>query len=295
MRPSDPGFGIHVEENMIRQNLHTHSIYDDGKDTIDQMVRSALDKGFTVLGFSGHGCNPIDECSMSAEDTRAYIHDVKQARETAREQGLQIFCGIEEDSLSPVDPKEWDYIIGSVHYLQKDGKAWPVDYSREKFEEMLEEGWQGNIHALLVDYWKAVKAQTNNEAISIAGHIDLIAKYNEKEEFFAFDDPVYLQAASEAIESLAEAGKIFEMNTGAMARGYRSEPYPHPLLLDKIHQAGGRLLINTDCHNREKLDLGLKRCLDLAKEAGFTTLMTLTEQGFEERDIEEFAPERPAC
>ena len=36
---------------MFKQNLHTHSLYCDGKDTIDQMAQTAIQKGFTVLGF----------------------------------------------------------------------------------------------------------------------------------------------------------------------------------------------------------------------------------------------------
>lgn len=279
---------------MIRQNLHTHSIYDDGKDTIDEMAQTASEKDFTVLGFSGHGYNPEDECSMTPEKTECYQRDVQEAKEKAEKSGLKIFCGIEEDSISPVDPELFDYVIGSVHYLKKNGRSWPVDYSRELFEQILSEEWNNDTKALLSDYWKAVKEQADNPRMDIAGHIDLIAKYNENQEYFSFEDPDYLDAAYQAIEKLAAAGKIFEMNTGAMARGYRSEPYPHPLLLKKICEEGGKLLINTDCHNRQNLDLGLRHCLDLAKEAGFKSMVTLTENGFEERPLEEFAGELTA-
>ena len=36
---------------MIKQNLHTHSIYCDGNNTIEEMALEAIQKGFTVLGF----------------------------------------------------------------------------------------------------------------------------------------------------------------------------------------------------------------------------------------------------
>lgn len=277
---------------MIRQNLHTHSIYDDGKDTIEQMVQTAKEKGFTVLGFSGHGHNPEDDGSMSLEDTKRYCHEIREAAKREAENGLKIFCGIEEDSISPVDPKDWDYVIGSVHYLQKDGRFWPVDYSKDRFDAMISQGWNGDIHAMLQDYWKALEAQADNPVMDIVGHVDLITKYNENEDYFSFENPEYLAMAESAIEKLVKAGKIFEMNTGAIARGYRSEPYPHPLLLKMIQEKGGKLMINTDCHNRENLDLGLGHCLQLAKKAGFESLMMLTENGFEERSIEEFEPEK---
>ena len=36
------------------QNLHTHSTYCDGNDTLEEMIQTCMAKGFTSLGFSGH-------------------------------------------------------------------------------------------------------------------------------------------------------------------------------------------------------------------------------------------------
>ena len=66
---------------MIKQNLHTHSIYCDGKNTIEEIVLSAIEKGFTILGFSGHGYNrPIDDYSMTRENTKLYYSDVEYVK-----------------------------------------------------------------------------------------------------------------------------------------------------------------------------------------------------------------------
>lgn len=272
---------------MIRQNLHTHSVYDDGKDTIDEMVQTAADKGFTILGFSGHGYNPIDSGSMTPEKTECYRKDVQKWK-AHPPKGMKIYLGIEEDSLSPIDPGLYDYVIGSVHYLQKDGQTYAVDYSKEEFERMLNEGFGGDVQAMCKAYYQAIEAQARNPRADIIGHIDLIAKYNENEDCFSFSDPQILEAAQKAVNALVKAGKIFEMNTGAMARGYRSEPYPHPAILKMSADAGGKLLINTDCHNRQNLDLGIERCLQLAKQAGFEQLYTLSDAGFVPWPINEF-------
>lgn len=274
---------------MIKQNLHTHSLYDDGKDSILDMVQTAKEKGFTILGFSGHAFNPIDTCSMSPSKTKKYQEQVKAFKEKNREEGLKIYLGIEEDSLTPVDSSLYDYVIGSVHFLEKNGVFYPIDYSKEKFEHMAQEGWNNDFIALAQDYYQAIEKQANNPRIDIVGHIDLITKYNENEEYFSFDDPQILEYATKAIHKLVASGKIFEMNTGAIARGYRQTPYPAFPLLKIIHQANGKVLINTDCHNRENLDLGMQTCLDLAKEAGFKTLYMFDGQNFIERPIEEFS------
>ena len=60
----------------MRQNLHTHSTYCDGKNSIRDMIETAIEKKFDILGFSGHGYMPLDNCSMSVENTRKYIAEV---------------------------------------------------------------------------------------------------------------------------------------------------------------------------------------------------------------------------
>ena len=273
---------------MIKQNLHTHSQYDDGKDAIDEIVQKAQERGFTILGFSGHGYYAKDDSSMTPEKTKQYIQDVRQAQQQAPN-GLKIYLGIEEDSMAPIENVEdFDYVIGSVHYLEHNGKIYPIDYSQEQFDEMLKEGYQNDINALAKDYYLAIERQAQNPNIQIIGHLDLIAKYNEDQSYFCFDDPKILSYAKVAIEQLVKAGKIFEMNSGAMARGYRNSPYPSIELLKLIYEANGKILINTDCHHKEYLDYGMQICLDLAKQIGFKTLEMFNGKNFESKNIEEF-------
>lgn len=273
---------------MIKQNLHTHSQCDDGKDAIDEIVQKAQERGFTILGFSGHGYYAKDDSSMTPEKTKQYIQDVRQAQQQAPN-GLKIYLGIEEDSMAPIENVEdFDYVIGSVHYLEHNGKIYPIDYSQEQFDEMLKEGYQNDINALAKDYYLAIERQAQNPNIQIIGHLDLIAKYNEDQTYYCFDDPKILSYAKVAIEQLVKAGKIFEMNSGAMARGYRNSPYPSIELLKLIYEANGKILINTDCHDKEYLDYGMQICLDLAKQIGFKTLEMFNGKNFESKNIEEF-------
>lgn len=153
---------------------------------------------------------------------------------------------------------------------------------------MLKEGYQNDINALAKDYYLAIERQAQNPNIQIIGHLDLIAKYNEDQTYYCFDDPKILSYAKIAIEQLVKAGKIFEMNSGAMAREYRNSPYPSIELLKLIYEANGKILINTDCHDKEYLDYGMQICLDLAKQIGFKTLEMFNGKNFESKNIEEF-------
>jgi histidinol-phosphatase (PHP family) len=271
---------------MIRQNLHTHSVYCDGRDTIEDMVQTAVDLGFTDLGFSGHGYNqPLDICSMTENNQAHYMRHVKENKEAFKGR-IRIWLGIEQDAIGRTfSHDDFDYIIGSVHYVPYKNTWKSVDESKEIFDELLEE--YGSFLALAQAYYDQVKRLAAMD-IDIVGHLDLLTKYNENQEYLKWDDPAYEKMAKEAIDILIDAGKIFEMNTGAIARGYRTTPYPSQNLLEYIIAKGGKLCINTDCHNRQNLDLGMKDCLARAKAAGCTKLMHITPEGFAEEDIDLF-------
>ena len=73
---------------------------------------------------------------------------------------------------------------------------------------------------------------------------------------------------------------IFEINTGAMSRGYRKAPYPASDILRAICMRGGRIMINSDSHEKTTQDAFFYLSADLAKEAGFTEQTVLTDEGF---------------
>ena len=117
------------------------------------------------------------------------------------------------------------------------------------------------------------------------GHFDLITKFNEAERFFDPQDPRYRQAALTALEALAPGGKLLEINTGAMARGYRQTPYPAAFLLRAWRELGGRILISSDCHHRDYLTYGFPQAVELAKSCGFRSSWLLQADGWIERPL----------
>ena len=64
---------------MILQNLHTHSTYCDGKNTISEMVDTAVKKGFSSIGFSSHSYMSFDaSLGLSPDDEDSYFEDIRQ-------------------------------------------------------------------------------------------------------------------------------------------------------------------------------------------------------------------------
>ena len=51
---------------------------------------------------------------------------------------------------------------------------------------------------------------------------------------------------------------IFETNTGAISRGYRTQPYPQDFILEELRRRKMPLLLSSDCHDRRNLLFGLE-------------------------------------
>ena len=80
---------------------------------------------------------------------------------------------------------------------------------------------------------------------------------------------------------VAAQGIPFEINCGAYNRGRKKELYPNTVLLKKLKELGGEILISSDAHQKELLDGGFDFAVQKALECGFThtNLLTLDQSG----------------
>ena len=67
---------------MQKFNLHTHSIYSDGKSQPREIVEEAVRQGLTTLGFSEHSPLPFDNnFSVKSADMPLYVAEIAQLKE----------------------------------------------------------------------------------------------------------------------------------------------------------------------------------------------------------------------
>ena len=207
----------------MRQNLHTHCTFCDGKNTPEELVREAIRMEMDSLGFSSH--SPLagqEDWTMSPEEVPRFRAEILRLREKYAGR-LEIYLGLEQDCCSPLPGEGWDYLIGSVHCVEKEGRLLPVDYLPEDLARSVRQYYGGDWYALAEDYFALAGGVAERTGCQIVGHFDLIAKFNEGDRLFDTSHPRYANAALEALDRLAEREVILEINTGAMARGYRRD------------------------------------------------------------------------
>ena len=245
---------------MILSDLHTHTTFCDGKNTPAEMAEEAAARGMELLGFSGHGYTAFDESyCMSREGQEAYRKEIARLKEAYRGR-LRILCGVEKDLFSEEDVSGFDYCIGSAHYLRIGDVYRPVDESPEITEETVREYFGGDPYAYCEAYYEAEGSIGELLRPDIAGHFDLVSKFNEKHPLFDEEDARYVRAWQKAADRLLASGcRLFEINTGAMSRGWKSVPYPREEMRAYIRARGGKFLLSSDSHSKETLLYGFDR------------------------------------
>ena len=256
----------------MKANLHTHSIFCDGKDSPAVMAAAAAEKGLRDLGFTGHSFLPFDPCGMTEEQETAYRAAVLAEREKYGD-ALHIFLGIEQDYFAGKRKSGYDYAIGSVHFVRCGDQHLCVDHSAEETQRIIETCFAGDAYAYAESYFDLVGQVIEVTGADMVGHFDLLRKFDEEGRVFDESHPRYRAAVLAALDRLCPQKPIFEINTGAIARGYRKTPYPSRWILEEIRARGCSITINSDCHNAPDLDCAYAQAVELAKAAGFTHTM----------------------
>lgn len=254
--------------------LHCHTVYSDGKNTIEEMIRSAIDKKFCMIGISDHGPLSIPcECNMKADNFSAYRKEIATLAEKYRSQ-IEVRLGLECDWLKgqPIrfyDNFATDYRIGSVHFMKCGDKWTAIDKSEETQTEAVDRFYNGDRVAFVLDYYRYVGEMTAAGGFDILGHLDLVCKFNENNRLFNEDDAVFDSAVGRILDAAADNRIAVEINTGAVARKYRSRPYPSLRILKACRKRRLPLYINSDAHNVFSLDCFYPEALKLAQECGY--------------------------
>ena len=260
---------------MIRQNLHMHSRFDDGRDPCMAMLSACEARGMTSAGVSLHSPLPFPN-DWTPEDTGPFLAEMR-ALKAAFAGRMRVYAGLELDvcSFGYVDPGPFEYVIGAAHHLPVSDPPPAVDESPETTAETLEACFGGDADAMAEAYYAETARIAEYREADVCAHFDLLTKFDERRRFFNPESGRYVRAASRAMDALIAAGKIFEVNTGAISRGWRREPYPARALLLEIKRRGGRVTVSSDAHAAEAVACAFDAAERLLLSCGFTEIWQL--------------------
>jgi len=172
----------------ILSTPHAHTTYCDGKQSAEEMVLTAIEKGFVSLGLSEHGEQTIDSgSSLKPHQVAPYIAEVKALQKKYAER-IRLHLGIERDFYSNAVREEYDYVLASFHYMKKDGVLCAADGKPEPIHAFKANQYGGSGEKMAVDFFLESGKYCLDYKPEIFGHFDLLKKHNGEHTIYDPND-----------------------------------------------------------------------------------------------------------
>ena len=252
----------------MRIDLHNHtSRCNHAEGTVEEYIIRAIELGIDIYGFSEHA--PMDFDSyyrLGFDEMQEYTDDVLKLKERYKNE-IEILLGYEVDYLKGhmdkrVLTSKVDYLIGSVHFLDKWG------FDNPEFIG----GWKTrNIDDIWQEYFDAIEAMAKTKYFDIVGHFDLIKVF----KFMPTKDIRVL--AKKALQAIKKSEMVIELN-GAGLRKPIKEIYPSQMLLEVAYEMNIPITFSSDAHAVEQVGFGYHEVVTLARSVGYTKAVTFKQQ-----------------
>ena len=268
----------------LRTNYHTHSRYCDGEGEIVEYIEAALAAGLDSYGVSSHAPVPVqtrDPWLMRPDDLPVYCAEVRRLRDAYRD-CLPIFLALELDYVPGLEafyreqifPHDFDYFVGSVHFVGTDGEgmSWEIDASAERFAAGLNGGWHGDVRRAFEEYFALQRAMVGTPGVAIVGHMDKMKMWNSGDRYFRETDAWYVAAIEETLRAFKAGGLIVELNTSGLRKAIAS-PFPSPWVLAHCRDLGIPITVTADTHQPAEVAAGFSEAAVILRDLGITHVM----------------------
>ena len=125
-----------VEMKDIKGDLHVHSTFSDGTDTVETMARKAKEMGYEWLVISDHATGLGVVGGLKPEDLPDYIAAIKEAEKRV---GIRIFVGLEgnikADGTFLFTDDRVEVLIAAIHTALNQEKEKILDRYEKTFKE----------------------------------------------------------------------------------------------------------------------------------------------------------------
>ena len=251
-------------------DCHVHSDFSgDSNLSAEQACEKAIQMGFSGIAFTDHldidfpGYD--DTFLIDFEKYFSFMNRIKYKYESY----LRILIGIEvgiqphiiNETLKVVENYDFDYVISSVHIIDKKDPASP--------EFFLGESKESAFRRYLEEIYYSI---SNYENFDIVGHIGYIRRYcnydNTSISYVDFSDIL-----DSILSKLIESGKGIEVNTSGYTHNKLKSPMPDFDIVKRYKELGGEIIcIGSDAHTVDGIGLNFDVVAERLKEIGFKHL-----------------------
>lgn len=231
--------------------------------TPHEYAQQALETGLEEIGFSDHAPmvpEPLPGITMTPEELPEYyrmIEDVRKKFDGVLRVKIAIEAdfvpGYEKQTKAILDDYPYDYVIGSVHFINN----WGFDDPSQRDQ------WdQQDINDVYRDYYALLRQCAQSNMYDIMAHVDLVKKFGHRPTLDLHKE------VKHTADVFKECGVAVEINSSGLRKPVK-EMYPSLDCLRIYAAAGVPLTFGSDAHKPGDVGADFTRAVELARTAGY--------------------------
>ncbi len=243
----------------MKVDYHIHAVahgeYEYTYDWLSKYIIRAKEMNIDEIGFSEHD-EFVAEIDYDLLTALAEEHS-----DIAIKLGLEVdfIPGREAEIKSLTSTEKFDYLIGSVHFINGWGFDHP-DY-KHKFADH-------DIDIIYQEYFALVDKAVKSNLFDVVGHLDLIKIWGhrpKKRDVLAYVKPV--------LTSIKDADLVVELNSAGLDKDVQ-EIYPQYEIIQLMRQMDINITLGSDAHHPNQIGRGLDNLVFWAKKAGYNNIVS---------------------
>ncbi len=256
---------------MLVCDNHIHSYRSfDAQNSVEEICKAAIEKGMYSVTITDHceadGIKDGENCEYGsfAERIPASLRDTKACAEKYKDK-LKVFTGVEigqaiyapDDIPKAVCLENVDFVLGSIHNLERERDFYYLKYTEE------------NIYEYLKKYFETVLRLAEWNGFDSLAHLTYPLRYICEQTDYVFDPKPFQKTLDAIFTVLVKNERALEINTSGL-RMPLSQTMPELREVYRFRQLGGQYItFGSDAHNTADLGAGIITAAEIAYECGF--------------------------
>jgi histidinol-phosphatase (PHP family) len=228
---------------------------------------AASDRGIELLGVAEHVHRFTQSLDVwrhpwwernAVDDLDAYCEFVREQTDIKLGIEADFVTGREDRMANLLDAREWDYVVGSVHFLRDaavDMDEWDVWKSGDP-----EQVWRR--------YFETLGEAARSGMYDILAHPDLVKVWGRERPM---PDGDLRRFYDLAMDGIAESDVAIEVSTAGLRKPV-GEIYPAPAFIEMCLEAGRPVALSSDAHVPDQLGFRYDEAVQMLGDMGVTEI-----------------------
>ena len=192
---------------------------------------------------------------QARDDLDAYCAFVREQTDLRLGIEADFLAGREDRTANLLEPYDWDYVVGSVHFLREEAVD-HADYDVWDRADSPDRVWQR--------YFETLGEAARSGLFDILAHPDLVKVWGRERPRPEGDLRRFYERA---MDGIAESRIAVEVSTAGL-RKPAGELYPAPAFLEMCLEAGCPIALSSDAHVPDQVGYRYERALELLEGLG---------------------------